>query len=129
MASCSISHHFKSLHYCLTNSVFWREPSHLFPMLSLAPERRELGSFDFHLLSVPRVKTHAGTCAFSVPVPTHWNPLPEHVKSSNSIPVVSFHHHLKTHLSFLRFHLINVDELCIVPGLCDCTTELDSFRG
>jgi len=36
------------------------------------------------------------TWAFSVAVPTLWNSLPEDVKSSNSI--VSFHHHLKTHL-------------------------------
>jgi len=67
------------------------EPSYLFSILSLAPKSREL-----HLLSIPRVKTHTGTLAFSVAVPTLWNSLSEHVKSSNSM--VSFHHHLKSHL-------------------------------
>ena len=79
---------------------------------------RELRSSVFHLLSVPRVKTHAGTGAFSVAVATLWNSLSEHVKSPNSI--VSFRHPLKTHLFSLPkfpFHLIIVDELCIVPGL------------
>jgi len=39
--------------------------------------------------------------AFSVAVPTLWNSLSEHVKSSNSI--VSFHHHLKIHLFRLTY--------------------------
>ena len=46
-----------------------REPSFLFTILSAAPKPRQLGSSRFHLLSVPRVKTHTGTCAFSVAVP------------------------------------------------------------
>jgi len=104
LARCSISHHFQTLHYDLSNSS--REPSYLCSMLSLAPKPRELRSSDFHLLSVPRVKTHAGTRAFSVAVPTLWNSLSEHVMSSNNI--VSFRYHLKTHLfqtrlSFLSF--------------------------
>ena len=70
-------------------------------MLSLAPKPRELRSSGFHLLSVPRVKTHAGTRAFSVAVPTLWNSLSEHVKSSNSI--VYFHHQMKTHLFKLAY--------------------------
>ena len=77
------------------------EPSYLFSMLSLAPKPRELRSSGFHLLSVPRVKTHAGTRAFSVAVPTLWNSLSEHVKSSNSI--VYFHHQIKTHLFKLAY--------------------------
>ena len=72
-----------------------REPSYLFSMLPLAPKPRELRSSGFHLLSVPRVKTDAGTRPFSIVVPTVWNSLCEYVKSSNSI--VSFCHHLKTH--------------------------------
>jgi len=60
-----------------------------------------LRSSDFHLLSVPGVKTHAGTRAFSVAVPTVWNSLSEHIKSSNSI--VSFRRHLKTHLFRLAY--------------------------
>ena len=56
---------------------------------------RQQRSSGFHL-SIPRVKTHAGTCAFSVAVPTLWNSLPEHFKSSNSL--ISFRHYLKTYL-------------------------------
>ena len=70
-------------------------------MLSLAPKPRELHSSGFHLSSVPRVTTLAGTHAFSVAVPTLWNSLSEHVKSSNKI--VSFCHHLKTHLFRLAY--------------------------
>jgi len=66
-------------------------------MLSLVP--RELHSSGFHLLSVPRSKTHADSRAFSVAVPTLWNWLLERVKSSNSI--ASFHEYLQTHLSDL----------------------------
>ena len=44
------------------------------------------------------VKTQAGTRAFSVAVPTLWNSIPGHVKSSNGI--VSFGHHLKTRALF-----------------------------
>jgi len=54
-------------------------------MLSLVPMTRELRSSGFQLLSVPGVKTHAGTGALSVAVPMFWNSLSEHVKSSNSI--------------------------------------------
>ena len=78
------------------------ESSYLFSMLSLAPKTRELHPSGFHLLSVPRVKTHAGTRAFSVAVPTLWNSLSEHVTSSNSI--VSFRHHLNTHLFRNAYH-------------------------
>jgi len=41
-------------------------PSYLFFMLSLAPNPRELRSYGFHFLSVPRVKTHAGTRTFQL---------------------------------------------------------------
>jgi len=77
------------------------EPLYLFSMLSLLPKPRELHSSGFHLLSVLRVKTCAGTHAFSVAVPVRLNSLPEHVKSSNSM--VSFCHHLKTHLFRLAY--------------------------
>ena len=65
-------------------------------MISLAPKLRELRSSGFHLLSVPKVKTHAVTRAVSVAVSTLWNSLSEHVKSSNRVVIVR--HHLKTHL-------------------------------
>ena len=48
-------------------------------MLSLSPKPRELRSFGFRLLSIPRVKAHTGTRAFSVAVPTLWNSLSEFI--------------------------------------------------
>jgi len=57
-----------------------REPSYLFSTLSLALKPRKLRSSVFHMLSVPSVKTHARTHAFSVAVPTLWNSLSEHLK-------------------------------------------------
>ena len=48
--------------------LLFRRTSCLFSMLSLSPKPRELRLSGFHLLSVPRVKTHAGTYAFSVAV-------------------------------------------------------------
>jgi len=60
----------KSLHWLnlasFSNSVPWPiklssgGPSYLLSMLSLAPKLIVVSSFGFHLLSVPRVKTHAG---------------------------------------------------------------------
>jgi len=104
----------KSLHWLLVQSriifklctiayqtISSGEPSRLFFTLSLAPKPRELRSFGFHLLSVPIVKTHAVTCAFSIVVRTLWNSPPERVKSTNS--KVSFRHHLKIHLFRLAY--------------------------
>jgi hypothetical protein len=72
------------------------KPPYLFSMLYQAPKPRELRSSGFHLLSVPRVKTHAGTGASSVAVATLWNSAPEHVNS-----IISFLHHLKLTFSNL----------------------------
>ena len=73
------------------------EPSYLFSILPVALKPREPRSSCLHLMmSVPIFKTHARTRPFSAAVPTLWNSSHEHVKSSNS--VVSFRHHLKTHL-------------------------------
>ena len=47
-------------------------------------------------LYIPRVKTKAGTRAFSVAAPKVWNSLPASVKSQGNI--VSFRRHLKTYL-------------------------------
>jgi len=91
-------------------------------ILSLVPE------------SISRVKTHAGTCAYLVAVPTLWNILSEYVKSSSSI--ISFRHHLETHL----FKLVCPSYICwwilhstltrrMHTSCCRCPTELDSFRG
>ena len=54
-------------------------------MLSLTPKPRGLRSSGFHLLAVPRVKTHAGTPAFSIAIPILWNSFPEHVKYSTPV--------------------------------------------
>jgi len=67
LAPCSIAHHFKTLRYCVSTSS--GEPSHLVSMLSLAPKPRDMRSSGFHLLSVPRVKIHAGTLAFLICCP------------------------------------------------------------
>jgi len=48
------------------------EPSYLFSVHSLPPKPRELRSSGFHLFSVLRIKTHTGTRAFSVAIPTLW---------------------------------------------------------
>ena len=100
------------------------ESSYLFSMLSLSPKPRELRSSGFHLLSVLSVKTHTGSRAFSVAVPTLWNSLSERVKSSNSI--VSFHHHspFQTHLSFLSFLAIWSLLMKFEPGLWVCPTPV-----
>ena len=82
----------------------------------------------FHLLSAPRVKTRTGIHGFSVPVPTLWNSLSEHVKSSSSI--FSFRHHLKIIFSDLLIppkfsqHQIICWKFCIIPWLWDCLTPV-----
>ena len=48
------------------------EPSYLHSVILLACNPRGLRSSGVHLLSVPRVKLHAGTRVFSVAVPTLW---------------------------------------------------------
>ena len=73
--------------------LFLLENLHIYFHAFFSTQPREFRSSGFHLLSFPQVKTHTGTRAFSVAVPTLWNSLPD---SSNSI--VSFRHHLKTHL-------------------------------
>ena len=78
------------------------EPSYLFCMLSPASKLRGLRSTGFHFLSVPTVKTHAGARDFSDAVPTLWNSLHEHVKSSNSI--FSFRYHLENTRTCARTH-------------------------
>jgi len=92
---------------------FWRTVIYIVHAF-FCTQLRELHSSGFHLMSVPSIQTQTGTHAFSVVVPTLWNSLSEHVKSSSSI--VSFSHRLKTHLILHKFPglLIIVDELCIL---------------
>ncbi|KAK2186343.1 hypothetical protein NP493_205g03025 [Ridgeia piscesae] len=65
-------------------------------MLTPARNSRELRSTSNNPLYIPRVKTKAGTRAFSVAAPTLWNSLPVSVKSEGNI--VSFRRCLKTYL-------------------------------
>ncbi|KAK2187173.1 hypothetical protein NP493_173g04004 [Ridgeia piscesae] len=61
-------------------------------MLTPARNSRELRSTSSNPLYIPRVKTKAGTRAFSVAAPTLWNSLPVSVKSEGNI--VSFRRRL-----------------------------------
>jgi len=56
------------------------EAPYLFSMLSVSLKSRVLRLSGSHLSDLTD-KTHAGTLAFSVTVPTHWNALPERVNS------------------------------------------------
>ena len=73
-----------------------KQPAYLHSMLTPARQPRQLRSSGSDLLSVPRVKTNAGTRAFSVAAPTLWNSLPDSVKSARNI--VSFRRNLKTYI-------------------------------
>ena len=58
-----------------------KQPTYLNSMLTPARNSRELRSTSSNPLYIPRVKTKAGTRAFSVAAPTLWNSLPVSVKS------------------------------------------------
>ena len=73
-----------------------KQPTYLNSMLTPARNSRELRSTSSNPLYIPRVKTKAGTRAFSVAAPTLWNSLPVSVKSEGNI--VSFRRRLKTYL-------------------------------
>ena len=73
-----------------------KQPTYLNSMLTPARNSRELRSTSSNPLYNPRVKTKAGTRAFSVAAPTLWNSLPVSVKSEGNI--VSFRRRLKTYL-------------------------------
>ena len=64
-------------------------PRYIFSICFPASTPRELSSFGFYLLSLPKVISHGGVIGdFSIADPTLMNSLTEHVTSSNSI--VSF---------------------------------------
>ena len=65
-------------------------------MLTPARHSRQLRSTSSNPFYIPRVKTKAGTRAFSVAAPTVWNSLPASVKSEGNI--VSLRRRLKTYL-------------------------------
>ena len=72
------------------------QSAYLNSMLTPARNSRQLRSTSSNPLYIPRVKTKAGTRAFSVAAPTVWNSLPASVKSEGNI--VSFLQRLKTYL-------------------------------
>ena len=73
-----------------------KQPTYLNSVLTPARNSRELRSTSSNPLYIPRVKTKAGTRAFSVAAPTMWNSLPVSVKSEGNI--VSYRRRLKTYL-------------------------------
>ena len=73
-----------------------KQPAYLHSMLTPARQPRQLRLSGSNLRSVPRVKTNAGTRAFSVAAPTLWNSLLVSVKSAGN--TVSFPCHLRTYL-------------------------------
>ena len=72
------------------------QPACLNSMLTPARNTRQLRSTSSNPLYIPRVKTKAGTRAFSVATPTLWNTHPASVKLERNI--VSFRRRLKTYL-------------------------------
>ena len=72
------------------------QPAYLNSMQTPTRISRQLRSTSSNPLHIPRVKTKAGTRAFSVAAPAVWNSLPASVKSQGNI--VSFRRHLKTYL-------------------------------
>ena len=65
-------------------------------MFTPARNPRQLRSTSSNTLYILRVKTKAGTRAFSVAAPTAWNSLPASAKLEGNI--VSFRRRLKTYL-------------------------------
>ena len=77
------------------------QPSYLHDLLKVSVPNRSLRSNNKKLLTVPRVKSHTGTRAFSSCAPALWNSLPLSLRSIDSKP--SFRKHLKTHLFGLAY--------------------------
>ncbi|KAK2170254.1 hypothetical protein NP493_1155g00007 [Ridgeia piscesae] len=89
-------------------------------MLTPARNSRELRSTSSNPLYIPRVKTKAGTRAFSVAAPTLWNSLPVSVKSEGNI--VSFRRRLK-HISLMLPILLSfLEPSSIHQRLTHCST-------
>lgn len=78
------------------NTLSSEQPSYLHDLLKVSVPNRSLRSSNKKLLTVPRVKSHTGTRAFSSCAPVLWNNLPLSLRLIKSKP--SFRKHLKTHL-------------------------------
>ena len=77
-------------------ALSYTQPAHLNVMLTPARNSRQLRSTRSNPLYSPRMKTKAGTRAFSVAAPIVWNSVPASVKSQGN--KVSFRRRLKTYL-------------------------------
>ena len=77
------------------------QPAYLTSMLTPARNSRQLRSSSSNPLYIPRVKTKAGTRAFSVAAPTVWNSLPASVTLEGDI--VSFCRRLKIYLFYAAY--------------------------
>lgn len=77
------------------------QPAYLHELLTPAASVRQLRSEKGLKLSVPRVKSKAGSRAFSVCAPQLWNELPLELRSASSVG--TFKRGLKTHLFRLAF--------------------------
>ena len=102
LATRSISHHLQTLYCFVSNSFFKRT---VYPFLMF------FNAFYFHLLFIPRDKTHTGNRALSDDVLTLWNSLPEHGNSSNSI--ISLRHHRKSIHLFIIIIIIFIITIII----------------
>ena len=92
LAPCALSHHFQKNYNSLSSTLIYTTSIFKFN----ARNSRQLRSTSSNPLYTPRVKTKAGTRAFSVAAPTVWNSLPASVKSEGNI--VSFRRRLKPYL-------------------------------
>ena len=97
-----------------------KQPTYQNSMLTPARNSRELRSTSTNPLYIPRVKTKAGTRAFSVAAPALWNSLPVSVKSEGNI--VSFRRRLK-HISLMLSILLSfLEPSSIHQRLTHCST-------
>ena len=72
LAPCAQSYHCQDLHNNLSSPLI-KQPAYLNSMLAPARNSRQLRSIRSNPLYIPRVKTKAGTRAFSVVAPTLWS--------------------------------------------------------
>ena len=64
LAPCSISHHFQTLHYCLSNSFFWRTSTFIFHALFSTQSQRPPSN------SIVRFRDHLKTHLFRLIYPS-----------------------------------------------------------
>ena len=118
LASCALSHYVQHLYNSLSCSIS-----------KFDANSRQLHSTSSNPICIPRVKTKAGTRAFSVATSTVWNSLPASGKSDGNI--VLFRRRLRTYLCNASIDDSRIGILlrvCLIPWFCRRATELD-LRG